>query len=163
MFQKNKLILLIALLFLTGCSAFKDDSDLNKTKELSSEQALEDKNNYKDYISDFKKMKTAEVVNLQNEGSSFFLYTGRETCPHCRIFVPKLHAAVTDHTSDITIYYLNSDDHEDVDQEKFKDKYQIYTVPDLSYFNGKNLEKSLDTYDDMSVEEIESFFSDVLM
>ncbi|MER0124033.1 hypothetical protein ABPH35_10480 [Streptococcus sp. ZJ93] len=54
---------------------------------------FKESNDYRTSVVNFERVATEEVEDLQSKNKSFILYTGRKTCPYCRIFVPKLKVA----------------------------------------------------------------------
>ena len=86
---------------------------------------------------------------------SFYLYTGRESCPYCQEFVPKLAEAV-DKTG-TTVYYLDSENIDKTRWNNFKTTVGFKTIPNLTYFtNGTTYDRLLNA-SQASVEVIESF------
>ena len=61
-------------------------------------------------------LKTVEQKIQHQE--SFYLYTGRESCPYCQEFVPKLAEAVD--KTETTVYYLDSEHIDKTNWNNFK-------------------------------------------
>lgn len=86
---------------------------------------------------------------------SFYLYTGRESCPYCQEFVPKLSEAV-DKTG-TTVYYLDSENIDKTSWNNFKTTVGFKTIPNLTYFTNGTVYDILPKASQASVEVIESF------
>jgi len=95
---------------------------------------------YKKTVADFSAIDTDAVRAKIEKGDSFFLFTGRSTCPWCRKFVPVLNEIAKE--EQITIFYLDSENTPTDDNLKaFRDEYGIASVPSLSYFSGGKYNK----------------------
>lgn len=88
---------------------------------------------------------------------SFYLYTGRESCPYCQEFAPKLAKAVD--KTDITMYYLDSEHIDKTSWNNFKTTVGFKTIPNLTYFTNGTVYDRLSDASQASVEVIESFVS----
>lgn len=146
--KDNKLfvvIILLNIILLASCNQHKSTEDNTSST------------NYNDYVEAFEQKEASDVIEKQKNQENFFLYIGRETCPYCQIFVPKLSSA--QENSEYTIIYLDSENENDTKLNKFREQYNINSVPSLSFFNGKNLEESLDIRNDMSIDEISQFLN----
>lgn len=100
-----------------------------------------------------------EVVSCQKNKDTFYLYIGRSSCPHCRIFLPKLTKVISENNIQESIFLLDSSDYKtNIDLIEFRKKYDVPTVPSLLQFNGENLTKRLDITDDTTNDEIKKFF-----
>ncbi len=86
---------------------------------------------------------------------SFYLYTGRKSCPYCQEFAPKLAKAV-DKTK-ITVYYLDSEHIDKTSWNNFKTTVGFKTIPNLTYFTNGTVYDRLSNTSQASVEVIESF------
>ena len=86
---------------------------------------------------------------------SFYLYTGRKSCPYCQEFVPKLAEAV-DKTG-TTVYYLDSENIDKTRWNNFKTTVGFKTIPNLTYFTNGTVYDILPKASQASVEVIESF------
>lgn len=96
----------------------------------------------------------AEDLLESKQGASIFI--GRETCPYCRVFMPKLHQVAQD--NDKQIYFVHSA-HPDytVELNDFRNKYNVPTVPGLLHKDSGNVQVKCDS--SMSEEEIKSFLN----
>lgn len=152
---KILLILTIYLSFLSGCSvlsASEEQTSEGKTTDLSVSQER-----YLAYVSSFDNITTNELSGSDSNGS-YFLYTGRMTCPYCLIFVPKLYNVSSSFkNNDITVKYLNSENEEDNGLESFREKNDIQYVPNFSYFEDGQIVESMNITDDTTPEEIQKF------
>ncbi|MFU7516778.1 thioredoxin domain-containing protein [Clostridium sp. HCS.1] len=84
-------------------------------------------NKYEEDVKSFKKVLSTQADELLANEDKAVVYIGRSTCPFCRRFASKL-SALADKV-DTTIYYVNSEDYSDKDVNKFRNKYNIVTVP----------------------------------
>lgn len=113
---------------------------------------------YDSYVDSFSTVKTDSIIEQQNNGDTFFLYTGRRTCPHCQIFIPKLYnVALKSKHNDITLNYLNSEDPDDDGLDSFREAHNIPYVPDLSYFKNGELIDSMSITDNSTEKDIDNF------
>lgn len=149
-------IYFVFIFFLSGCGT--DSTSNTEVLETTTVSTSVDK--YDSYIRSFSKITTDDILTLEEKNESYFIYTGRVTCPYCRIFVPKLYtAALLSKHNDVTINYLNSEDELDLGLDAFREKHLVEFVPNLSYFEGADLIASLDISEDTTVEEIDNFIS----
>lgn len=149
----------ILLLLIIGC---KQTSSNSNNENIGKGESIEDPQDYNSYVKSFDLINTDETNHLLDQDKSFILYTGRITCPHCRIFVPKLYTAVSnleENNVEVGIYYLNSENDKDLGLENFRNKYDIPYVPDLSYFKDGVVSETMDITDETTSEEIEKFIS----
>ncbi|WP_238138663.1 thioredoxin, partial [Streptococcus suis] len=93
---------------------------------------------------------------IQNE-EEFILYIGRETCPYCRDFVPKLTEAVEQ--SHATIYYLDSESDPNGKIQQFRQSQGLATVPSLTYYKSGKLSGILRKGSQATLSEIENFLA----
>ena len=139
--SKKVLILLSLLLILivtfTACLTTQPQTDyqiaINRLQKISLE-AVEQK------------------IQLQE---SFYLYTGREGCPYCQKFAPKLAKAVDE--TKRTVYYLDSEHIYKTSWNNFKTNVGFKTIPNLTYFTNGTAYDRLPKASQASVEVIESF------
>lgn len=84
----------------------------------------------------FTELDIRQVKNKIENGDSFFLYTGRDTCRYCRELIPVLNKIYSE--LEIELYYLDSE-YTEVDEQiqEFRTEYGIEFVPSLIKFNGK--------------------------
>ncbi|WP_261014717.1 thioredoxin domain-containing protein [Streptococcus mitis] len=86
---------------------------------------------------------------------SFYLHTGRESCPYCQEFAPKLAKAVD--KTETTVYYLDSEHIDKTSWNNFKTTIGFKTIPNLTYFTNGTVYDILPKASQASVEVIESF------
>ena len=84
-----------------------------------------------------------------------FVYIGRETCPYCREFAPKLKEA--SRSSNATIYYIDTENKTD-ELAKFAEQYHIDSIPTLLVFKDGQLQETLSNSGDISLNDLKEFF-----
>ena len=83
-----------------------------------------------------------------------FVYVGRETCPYCREFAPKLRKAAR--SINATIYYIDTENKTD-ELTKFAEQYHIDSIPTLLVFKDGQLQETLSNSSDISVNDLKEF------
>ena len=83
-----------------------------------------------------------------------FVYVGRETCPYCREFAPKLKQAAKETNS--TIYYIDTENKAD-ELAKFAEQYHIDSIPTILVFKDGQLQKTLTNNSDISLNDLKEF------
>ena len=83
-----------------------------------------------------------------------FVYVGRETCPYCREFAPKLKQAAKETNS--TIYYIDTEN-KTYELAKFAEQYHIDSIPTLLVFKDGQLQETLTNSSDISLNNLEEF------
>ena len=83
-----------------------------------------------------------------------FVYVGRETCPYCREFAPKLKEAAKSINS--IIYYIDSENKTD-ELAKFAEQYHIDSIPTLLVFKNGQLQETLSNSSDISLNDLKEF------
>ena len=84
-----------------------------------------------------------------------FVYIGRETCPYCREFAPKLKEAAK--SINATIYYIDTENKTD-ELAKFAEQYHIDSIPTLLVFKDGQLQETLTNSSDISLNDLKEFF-----
>ena len=84
-----------------------------------------------------------------------FVYVGRETCPYCREFAPKLKEAAK--SINATIYYIDTENKTD-ELTKFAEQYHIDSIPTLLVFKDGQLQETLSNSSDISLNDLKEFF-----
>ena len=84
-----------------------------------------------------------------------FVYVGRETCPYCREFAPKLRKAAR--SINATIYYIDTENKTD-ELAKFAEQYHIDSIPTLLVFKDGQLQETLSNSGDISLNDLKEFF-----
>ncbi len=83
-----------------------------------------------------------------------FVYVGRETCPYCREFAPKLKEA--SRSINATIYYIDTENKTD-ELAKFAEQYHIDSIPTLLVFKDGQLQETLSSSSDISLNDLKEF------
>lgn len=140
--NNNKVLILLSLLLIivvtfTACLTTQPQTD------------------YQIAISRLQKISLEAVEQKIQHQESFYLYTGREGCPYCQKFAPKLAKAV-DKTK-ITVYYLDSEHIDKTSWNNFKTTVGFKTIPNLTYFTNGTAYERLQNASQASVEVIELF------
>lgn len=112
---------------------------------------------YQIAIKRLQKISLEAVEQKIQHKESFYLYTGRESCPYCQEFVPKLAEAV-DKTG-TTVYYLDSENMDKTSWNNFKTTVGFKTIPNLTYFTNGTVYDRLPNASQANVEGIELFVS----
>lgn len=105
--------------------------------------------NVKDFIVITPEELSEKVLSNENN----YVYFGRQTCPYCRAFVPKLNKLSKERK--INIYYIDTENTDtDIKLQELRSKLNIETVPSLLLFknNGNTV-----THYDSEKEELENF------
>ena len=84
-----------------------------------------------------------------------FVYVGRETCPYCREFAPKLRKAAR--SINATVYYIDTENKTD-ELAKFAEQYHIDSIPTLLVFKDGQLQETLTNSSDISLNDLKEFF-----
>lgn len=130
---KEILLVVVSLTTLSGCYTQKPEI-------------------YEEFTDTFISVDAEEISNKENQ---FILYTGRETCPYCQIFVPKLYEATENSNNDI--YYLDIED-SGLEIISILEKYNIQYVPDLTIIdNDSVVDKLKINSEDITSEDILQF------
>ena len=85
-----------------------------------------------------------------------FVYIGRETCPYCREFAPKLKQAAKETNS--TIYYIDTENKTD-ELTKFAEQYPLASIPTLLVFKDGQLQETLSNSSDISLNDLKEFLT----
>lgn len=109
----------------------------------------------KQELTSYKAIRLEEVVEKIQNKENFYLYVGRPTCHYCAKFSPILEEAIT-HTQ-VTVYYLNTDNEVLAEAQNFVAKEEIQTVPHLAYYRDGQRQSYLEKGSQANLEEIESF------
>lgn len=148
-----------ALLILGACSSSPSDT-MNEESSSPLNMSTEKKEKeYERVVSDFINIVPNEINKKINNGDSFYLYTGRKTCPYCAMFAPKLNEAAKETHSDI--FYLDLENSDAENLNDFLQKNDISLVPDLSFFDGQNNHNRLTDFNSetIKVDEIIDFLN----
>lgn len=105
---------------------------------------------------DFERISPTKAEQLISADGDVIVFVARETCPYCRIFIPKLHQVVQEHNLDV--YFIHSQDESYLAEiTEFREKYKMPTVPSLLYKNAESTKVVSDS--SLSEEEISSFIN----
>ena len=110
---------------------------------------------YQIAINRLQKIRLEAVEQKIQHQESFYLYTGRESCPYCQEFAPKLAEAVD--KTETTVYYLDSEHIDKTSWNNFKITIGFKTIPNLTYFTNGTAYERLQNASQASVEVVESF------
>ena len=137
-------ICLVTLLIAPPLFIFKNNSWIYRTSEYV--QAT----NY------FFQLDNSTIQNDMNTQKKQirFVYVGRETCPYCREFAPKLKEA--SRSSNATIYYIDTENKTD-ELAKFAEQYHIDSIPTLLVFKDGQLQETLSSSSDISLNDLKEF------
>jgi predicted bacteriocin transport accessory protein len=141
--KKHLILFIVTLLFLVGCS----------------NSAASEPKNYKDYVSYFDSISIDNLNEKLQGEESFFVYVGRESCPYCRTFVPKLYEALK--KSEInTIYYLDVEKDNDLGKiNQFRSRFQIKYVPYFALFREEKYEILQFSSEEITVNELVDYLN----
>ena len=110
---------------------------------------------YQIAINRLQKISLEAVEQKIQHQESFYLYTGKESCPYCQEFAPKLAEAVD--KTETTVYYLDSEHIDKTSWNNFKTTVGFKTIPNLTYFTKGTAYERLQNASQASVEVIELF------
>lgn len=161
----NILFLFIILMSTTGCTFDKKENN-TEHNDISVNYENTNSDIYNKYISEFKTVTTDNLYDYSSEKETFFLYTGRVTCPYCLEFVPKLYLAITtvqnNINDNIQILHLNSENPEDKNLEAYREENHIQYVPHFVFFDKGKLVDEFEMVANFSEKDIENFIMDNL-
>lgn len=148
-------MILFIFFIISGCDSSNTDNSTSSVEEISELTPIQKR--YQDSIKIFETDKTTE---LTTKDDSYFLYTGRITCPYCLAFVPKLYKAnLLSENTEITIKYLDSENEDDTGLEKIIESNNIQYVPHFSCYKEGTLIETMDVTDITTTEEIQEFIN----
>ncbi|MDG7517901.1 thioredoxin domain-containing protein [Streptococcus pneumoniae] len=110
---------------------------------------------YQIAVNRLQKISLEAVEQKIQHQESFYLYTGRESCPYCQEFAPKLAKAVD--KTETTVYYLDSEHIDKTSWNNFKTTVGFKTIPNLTCFTNGTVYDILPKAGQASVEVVESF------
>ncbi|MBP7912681.1 MAG: thioredoxin [Streptococcus sp.] len=110
---------------------------------------------YRQAVKAYQTISISELEEKLDRQDDFILYIGRETCPYCRAFVPKLTQAVEE--TGKTVFYLDSENDPDGKIDLFRQVSGLKTVPSLTYFKSGKLNGLLRKGSQASQDEIKQF------
>lgn len=122
---------------------------------LLKSNSFQEPKNYTEATRHFLPLNLKQVEEKLVHKEEFVLFTGRESCPYCQKFVPKLARAVFN--TQTTVYYLDSEKGDIAAITHFSKKHSIKTVPNLSFFKNGEQISYLEKGSHSSLEEIQIF------
>ena len=113
-----------------------------------------------EYVQATRHFVQLENSTIQNEMDTQkrqirFVYVGRESCPYCREFAPKLRKAAR--SINATIYYIDTENKTD-ELAKFAEQYHIDSIPTLLVFKDGQLQETLSNSSDINLNDLKEFF-----
>ena len=138
-------ICLMTLLIAPPLFIFKNNSWIYRTSE------------YVQATSHFVQLDNSIIQNDMNtqKRQIRFVYIGRENCPYCREFAPKLRKAAR--SINATVYYIDTENKTD-ELAKFAEQYHIDSIPTLLVFKDGQLQETLSNSSDISLNNLKEFF-----
>ena len=135
---------LVALLIVPPLFIFKNNSWMYRTSE------------YVRTTGHFIHLDNSTIQNQMDSQKKQirFVYVGRETCPYCREFAPKLKEAAK--SINAIIYYIDTENKTD-ELAKFAEQYHIDSIPTLLVFKDGQLQDTLSNSSDISLNDLEEF------
>lgn len=114
-----------------------------------------DTNHFFDDIKNFKAVSPTEASELLSAKEGAILFLGRDTCPYCRRFAPKL--ATVAAAQNWTVYFLHTQDPVYSAQEiaSLREQYHVPTVPGLLVAKASGVDVRCDS--SLTEEEILAF------
>lgn len=161
--MKKTLIFVVLLsfvsVFVSGCN-LEEDKQVNANQTLITEEKEEIIKDYNEVAKEFNEVNSKDLKLLEQEKESFFVYTGRASCPFCQRFAPKLYESnLLNENDDVVINYLNSDNESDTGLYDYLSKYNIEYVPNFSYFKDGILTETLQISSDITINQISDFLT----
>ena len=137
-------ICLVTLLIAPPLFIFKNNSWIYRTSE------------YVQATNHFVQLDNSTIQNDMNTQKKQirFVYVGRETCPYCREFAPKLKEAAK--SINATVYYIDTENKTD-ELAKFAEQYHIDSIPTLLVFKDGQLQETLSSSSDISLNDLKEF------
>lgn len=112
---------------------------------------------YAQAVKAYQKISMDQLEEKVEAQEDFLLYIGRETCPYCQTFVPKLTEAVEE--THVTVYYVDSEKDPDGRIQAFRQENGLKTVPSLTYYRSGQLAGLLRKGSQASMAEIKDFLA----
>ena len=137
-------VCLMILLIAPPLFLFKNNSWIYRTSE------------YVQATNHFVQLDNSTIQNDMNTQKKqiCFVYVGRETCPYCREFAPKLKEAAK--SINAIIYYIDTENKTD-ELAKFAEQYHIDSIPTLLVFKDGQLQETLTNSSDISLNDLKEF------
>ena len=137
-------ICLVTLLIAPPLFIFKNNSWIYRTTE------------YVQATNHFVQLDNSTIQNQMDSQKKQirFVYVGRETCPYCREFAPKLKEAAK--SINARIYYIDTENKTD-ELAKFAEQYHIDSIPTLLVFKDGQLQETLSNSSNISLNDLKEF------
>lgn len=150
------LLLFTSIIFL-GCS-LESHKQVRTNQTMITEEKEKVSKSYDEVANEFNEVTSKKMRLFEQEEETFFVYTGRESCPFCQMFAPKLYEASL-LNNNIAINYLNSDNKKDTGIDDYLSEHNIEYVPSLNYFKNGTLEETLQISSDIIINQISDFLT----
>lgn len=108
---------------------------------------------FSNYIQNFAVVTANEVEKNILASEEYVVFIGRETCPYCQRFAPKISEVAK--TENIKVDFLDSSDAGDSSLADLRNKYGVRTVPGLLVAKKSQVKVVCDS--SLSTEEIINF------
>ena len=119
------LISLLVIASLVGNKSDKDDTTANRTIETVIATAQEESKEVKEQEKKkFTYINVDEYLNILTKQDNQFVLVARPTCQYCKIAEPIIQNIMYEYNIDL--YYLNTDDFEEEDQNKFVGSNELF-------------------------------------
>lgn len=97
---------------------------------------------------------TVSGINTLKESQDMWVYIGRETCPYCYEFAPKLADAIKNNEN--KVYYLDTES-KDKQLTNFAEDYEIDSIPSFVYFKDGSIVARMDILNETTSNDIKKF------
>ncbi|HEL0414929.1 TPA: thioredoxin family protein [Streptococcus equi subsp. zooepidemicus] len=115
---------------------------------------------YRTCVQSLTKASLEEINSQSSEDRFYLLYIGRESCPFCRDFCPRLADAIQ--VTKAKVYYLDTE-HKSKALHEFADRFHIHSIPKLLVLRQGKLIKAFDntnTDDKALISFLEAYQND---
>lgn len=124
-FFLTTIVLSGALCLLQACGQKTADAPSQIEQKSADDQVVA----YREAVKQFEEVTVAEFKELVADGEVVYVYFGRETCSTCRRFAPQL--AKQAKTAGTKIYYMSTEDGDNLEKQALRKEYQVSQVPSL--------------------------------
>lgn len=144
-------IIILLILLIIACSLDTDKKEYSNDPETIIENATTESENINDNEKkDFIEININEYINIYNGEEKKIVLVGRPTCQYCQIAEPILQNI--SYNYDIDIYYLNVDNFEEEDVNKFVETSDNFSngfgTPMLLVVGNNSINDMLDSLSD---------------
>lgn len=112
-------------------------------------------NTFNDDIKDFKPISPKDATQILAAKDGAILFLGRDTCPYCRRFAPKLAKVANEENWTVHFLHTQSPAYSPQEIAELRAKYDVPTVPGLLHAKTDGVQVRCDS--SMTVEEIKEF------